>query len=134
MTTIFHSAIDRLKVQAERQDPPDKYVEVPDGLWSSLLPLLPPLPKPSKEGGRPPVEERIIVAAVIQRLKTGCTWKSFGRHYKSGSTVHLRYERWIEAGSAQAILKTIIKYFGRQNLKGLDIEWGEGINLAQKSN
>lgn len=106
----------------EHTDAAEKFVDVPQALWHKIKKYLPEL-EDYPEGGRPPLDERIIVAAVIQRLKSGCSWKSLTESYGSGSTAHLRYRKWCTNETAQQILDTMVEFFGSQNLRGLDSDW-----------
>jgi transposase len=58
------------------------FFDVPDALWRRIEPLLPPeLPKP--KGGRPRVPDRVAMAGILYRLRTGCQWKAIPRVFGS---------------------------------------------------
>ena len=48
---------------------------VSDALWKEIEPLLPPLPRRSPKGGRPPVQHREALAGIIFVLRTGIPWQ-----------------------------------------------------------
>jgi len=75
-------------------------VLVPDELWESFEPLLPP-PKPKKKEGRPRVPDRACLAGIVYLLKTGCQWKWLpvgALGCGSPSTVWRRLQEWTQAG------------------------------------
>lgn len=47
---------------------------VPDELWESVGPLLPP-EKPKPKGGRPRVPDRACLTGIIFVLKSGIPWE-----------------------------------------------------------
>lgn len=72
---------------------------VPDGLWATVEPLLPPFAPRRQGGGSAPVDERAVFTAVVYVLTDGCAWRglppSFG---VSPATAHRRFTTWTEAG------------------------------------
>ena len=70
---------------------------LPDEVWERLSFVLPPTaPKP--KGGRPRMDDRQALDAIIDVLKTGCQWKALPRCLGASSTVHDRFQAWVEAG------------------------------------
>ena len=72
---------------------------VPQELWESIEPLLPPV-KPRNTRGRPPVSNRNCLAGIVYLLKTGCQWKYLPcRELDCGSpaTVWRRLRDWSQA-------------------------------------
>ena len=77
--------------------------QIPDVLWEKIEPLLPPeLPKP--RGGRPRMDNRKAMEAILYVLRTGCAWKALPRSLGAKSTVHDRFQEWRKAGVFQRIL------------------------------
>jgi len=68
-----------------------------DELWGQIAPLL-PSPKPKKRRGRPRVDDRQVMTAILYVLRTGCQWKALPRELGAPSTVHDRYIEWRRAG------------------------------------
>ena len=66
-----------------------KFAEVPDRVWNQIAPLIPA--RKSREG-RPPVADRIVMAGILYRLRTGCQWKALPSQFGSGSTCHRRMQ------------------------------------------
>jgi transposase len=97
---------------------------VPDGLWQEISPLLPPRPKPSPKGGRPPADDGDALRAIIHILRTGTQsqmllTKAFG---VSGSTCWRRFTDWAEAGIWPALHQRLLTRLGR--LGGIDAQHG----------
>ncbi|MFC1612155.1 IS5 family transposase [Myxococcota bacterium] len=97
-----------------------KFSDVPDELWDLVCDLLPPEPyRPL--GGRPPVPNRVILAAIVYRLKTGCQWKALPGQFGSGSTCHRRFQEWVRLGVFRDIFEITLRFY--DDLVGIDWEW-----------
>jgi transposase len=72
---------------------------VPDELWETIEPLLPPEP-PKPKGGRPRVDNRAALSGIIFVLKSGIPWEMFPQEMGCGSgvTCWRRLREWQEAG------------------------------------
>jgi transposase len=96
------------------------FFDVPEKLWARIEPLLPPeLPKPL--GGRPRVPDRVALAGILYRLRTGCQWKAIPKQFGSGSTCHLRLTQWREAGVFRKIHAQLLVYYDKK--RGLRWDW-----------
>lgn len=74
--------------------------QIPDTLWEQIEPLLPPeLPK--LRGGRPRMDNRRAMEAILYVSRTGCKWKALPRGLGAPSTVHGRFQEWRRAGVFQ---------------------------------
>jgi putative transposase len=63
---------------------------IADDLWETLQPLLTPaVPKP--RGGRPRMEDRKALDAIVYVMRMGIRWKALPRSLGAPSTVHDRY-------------------------------------------
>ena len=58
----------------------DPEYQIPDELWERIKPLL-PAPKPKKKPGRPRMDDRKAMTAIIYVLRTGCQWKALPRQH-----------------------------------------------------
>ena len=73
---------------------------ISDALWERIEPLLPPeLPKP--KGGRPRMDNRRAMEAILYVLHTGCKWKTIPHNLGAGSTIHNRFQEWRKTGVFQ---------------------------------
>jgi transposase len=95
-----------------------KFSDVPDALWRRIAPLI---PRKKARTGRPPVPDRVVMAGIIYRLKTGCQWKALPSQFGSGSTCHLRSQQWAAAGVFAAIFSELLRYYDRR--RGIRWEW-----------
>jgi len=68
--------------------------DVTEGQWRIILPLL---PKPSKRG-RPPIDRREVVNAILYVVRTGCQWRQLPHDFPNWKTVYTVFWRWRKAG------------------------------------
>jgi hypothetical protein len=80
--------------------PPRPSRELTEEQWQRVLALLPPQQPPR---GRPNLDHRRMVAAMLWVERTGCSWRALPSHFGPWSTVHSRYLRWRKAGLWSAI-------------------------------
>jgi transposase len=97
-----------------------KYRTVPDELWAAVRPLLPP-ERPKPKGGRPRVPDRVVLAGILYRLRTGCQWKALPGEFSSGSTCHLRMQAWARAGVFTAAFEALVRRYDRR--RGIQWQW-----------
>jgi transposase len=96
------------------------FFEVPDRLWRQIAPLL-PREQLKPRGGRPRVADRIALAGIIYRLRTGCQWKAIPREFGSGSTCHLRMQAWRRQGVFYEIHAKLVQFYKKK--RGLQLRW-----------
>jgi len=89
------------------------FFDLPDRLWKRIEPLL-PREKPKPKGGRPRVPDRVAMAGILYRVRTGCQWKALPRDFGSGSTCHLRMMQWIRAGVFAKIHAELLSYYDKR--------------------
>jgi len=75
----------------------DMGYQIPDDLWERIASML-PKPKPKKKSGRPRMEDRKAMTAILYVLDSGCCWKDLPRSLGAPSTVHDRFQEWRRAG------------------------------------
>lgn len=93
---------------------------LPDAMWERMEPLLPKL-RNSRKGGRPWVANRRIADGIFYVLRTGCQWKAVPREFGSGSTLHRRFQKWVQRGVFRKLWKAgLLEY---DALKGIHWEW-----------
>lgn len=66
-----------------------------DAQWERIRPLLPPQ-KPVT--GRPAIDHRLIVEAMVLVMRTGCSWRALSERFGPWQTVVSRYRRWCKDG------------------------------------
>lgn len=97
-----------------------KYRTVPDELWRVVEPLLPP-ERPKPKGGRPRVPDRVVLAGILYRLRTGCQWKALPSEFGSGSTCHLRLQQWAQARVFTDAFVALLQRYDRR--RGIQWQW-----------
>ena len=65
-----------------------------------------PDPPKSRLGGRPCAEKRKVVAGIFWMLDNGAKWKDLPRRFGSKSTVHRWFQKWMEDGVFEQILRS----------------------------
>jgi putative transposase len=97
--------------------------QISDELWTVLQPLLPvPVNTHRLGGGRPRVSDRRCADAIFYVLRTGCQWQALDQtELCAHSTVHDRFQTWVEAGVFLALWQTGVEQF--DEVHGLDWEW-----------
>lgn len=92
----------------------------PDQLWALIEPILADLDPPASTG-RPRVDPRATLDAVIFRLRTGCQWNWLPAEYPDDSSVHRTFQRWIARGVFERIWAVLVERC--EDLDGVDWAW-----------
>ncbi len=93
---------------------------VPDELWERVEPILDEH-DPPKKTGRPRVDRRDVLDAVVFRLRTGCQWNRLPKEFPDDSTVHRVFQGWVELGVLDRIWAALIEEC--EELGGVSWEW-----------
>jgi putative transposase len=94
--------------------------QIPDALWEQMVRVLPP-PTPKKKDGRPRMDDRQAMTAILYVLRTGCQWKALPRSLGAPSTVHDRFQVWRAACVFERLWQAGLLLY--DELKGLEWEW-----------
>ena len=94
--------------------------EVSDELWDRMAPLILEL-DPPKDTGRPRVNPRNVVDALIFRMRTGCQWNHIPRVYGDDATIHRTFQHWVELGLFPQLWALLVEEC--QDLGLVDWEW-----------
>jgi len=73
-----------------------------DALWEQIEPLLPP-ELPRLRGGRPRMDNRRAMEAILYVLRTGFKWNQLPRSVGAVTTVRKRFLEWRKAGVFQRL-------------------------------
>jgi putative transposase len=73
--------------------------DVTDRQWEVLKRLLPK----TQRNGRPPIDRRRIVNAILYVVRSGCQWRLLPREFPKWKTVYTVFWRWRKAGLWQQI-------------------------------
>ena len=72
---------------------------ITDRLWQRIKSLLPERKSPGPKGGRPPIDDRIVLEAIMFVLESGIPWRLLPRQFKcSRMTCWRRVRDWQELG------------------------------------
>lgn len=94
---------------------------VPDELWERIEPILHEY-DPPKSTGRPRVDQRAALDAIIFRMRSGCQWNQMPRGaFPDDSSVHRTFQRWVELGILDRIWMELIEEC--EELGGVEFEW-----------
>jgi transposase len=96
------------------------FFDVPEALWQRIEPLLPAYPV-SREGGRPRLPLRKVVAGILYVLRTGCQWKAMPREFGSGSAIHDYFQEWTASGVFEKLWRVALTEY--DELVGIDWQW-----------
>jgi transposase len=83
---------------------------VPDSLWAQIEPLL-PRHQPDPRGGRPPIPDRPVLAAIVYMLRAGVPWRLLpAKQLGAGSptTCWRRVHDWQQAGVWEQLHRRIL--------------------------
>jgi transposase len=105
-----------------RPEPPDDPTiwEVDDALWARLAPLL-VNDKPCKKPGRPRRNDRVLVNGLIWLARTGAQWAALPARYGPKSTLHARFQEWVERGVFAHLWAVLLEAY--DDRIGLDWQW-----------
>lgn len=78
--------------------------ELTDDQWAALAPHLPPQRAVT---GRPAKEHRLVVEAILWRLRTGAPWRDLPETYGPWQSVYTRFRRWQRAGVWDRVLAAL---------------------------
>jgi transposase len=78
--------------------------ELTDEQWQRIRPLLPPQ-KPKT--GRPALDHRDMVNAILYVQREGVPWRQLPPRFGSWSTVACRYYRWKRAGIWDGVMSEL---------------------------
>jgi putative transposase len=92
----------------------------PDEVWECVKRAIPPEP-PKPRGGRPRMADRDALNAIFYVLRTGIQWKALPRCLGAASTVHDRFQLWVEQGVFESMWELGLQEYAQQ--VGIEWEW-----------
>jgi len=78
--------------------------ELTDTQWAALEPHFPPQRAAT---GRPAKDHRLIVEAILWRLRTGAPWRDLPERSGPWQSVYTRFRRWQQAGVWARVLTAL---------------------------
>ena len=94
--------------------------EVDDALWAELAPLL-AVDKPRKKPGAPRKADRGLFNGLIWLARTGSQWEQIPRRYGAKSTIHDRFQEWVEYGCFEKAWALLLERYDDE--VGLEWQW-----------
>jgi putative transposase len=91
---------------------------VDDVLWARVAPLL-VITKPRKKPGRPRTADRPLFDGVLWLLRTGAPWKTMPAEFGPQSTIHQRFQEWVQTGAFARAWTLILEEY--DDFVGLDL-------------
>ena len=82
----------------------DRERELTGEQWAVLEPLLPPA---RPRTGRPNKGHRLVVEAILWRLRTGAPWRDLPARFGPWQSVYTRFRRWQRAGVWARVLAAL---------------------------
>ncbi|MDY7992387.1 IS5 family transposase [Paenibacillus polymyxa] len=76
-----------------------------DQQWRQIQDLFPPERKP--QGGRPAVDNRIMLNAMLWVAHSGAPWRDLPDFFPNWKSVYTRFRRWKKAGIWDEVLKHV---------------------------
>ena len=93
---------------------------VPDELWATIEPILAEL-DPPRPTGRPRIDARAALDAIVFRLRSGCQWNRLPAEFPDDSSVHRTLQRWERLGVVDRVWAVLVD--GCAELGGVDWTW-----------
>lgn len=78
--------------------------ELTDEQWARIVPLL---PSQRPVTGRPAKDHRLVLNAILWRIRSGAAWRDLPSEYGSWETIYSRFRRWREAGIWEEVLRAL---------------------------
>ena len=107
-------------MRSKKDDYLDTIWRVPDGLWERMSKVLavydPPAPT-----GRPRIDQRTALNAIIFRIRTGCQWNYLPAEFGWGISVYRTFRRWEEKGIFDILWALLL--IECEELGGVDWHW-----------
>lgn len=91
---------------------------LPEALWARIQAILPAHP-PRPNGGRPPCDDRQIMEGIYYLIVTGMQWCALPRCFGPKSTVHGRFQQWVDAGAFHKLWKRGLLHYDDE----VGIQW-----------
>ncbi len=103
-----------------REQPSPTIWKVPDELWEQIEPILREH-DPPKPTGRPRIDPRAALDAIIFRMRSGCQWNQLPAEFPDDSSVHRTFQRWVQLSIFDSIWAQLVREC--EELGGVNWEW-----------
>jgi transposase len=103
---------------------------ISDKLWDILAPILTEV-DPPKKTGRPRVDARQTLDAVLFRMRSGCQWNQLPERFPDDSSVHRTFQRWVRLGLFERLWAVLLERC--EELGVVDWEWQAADGMLGKA-
>ena len=83
-------------------------MELTDGQWADLEPLLPTGNSGPGKRGRARRDDRQVLEGILWVLRAGARWKDLPKEFPPYQTCHDRFTDWVDGGTLDAILRALL--------------------------
>lgn len=104
--------------------------ELPDELWERIEPILAKHYPPASTG-RPRADLRLMLDAIIYRMRSGVQWNQLPREFGPDSTVHHWFQRFVADGVLREIWAALVRECDA--LGAVSWEWQAADGVMGKS-
>lgn len=104
--------------------------EIPDALWERIEPILARRYPPARTG-RPRADLRLMLDAIIFRMRSGCQWNQLPERFGPSSTVHGWFQRFVSDAALEEIWAALVRECAE--LGGVCWEWQAADGVIGKS-
>lgn len=105
--------------------------DLTDEQWQVLRPLLPA----PKRRGRPPIDRRAILNAVLYLVRTGCQWRQLPAEFPKWKTIYTVFWRWRKSGLWErlhdALRKRLRQSLGKRRTPSAAIIDSQSVRTAE---
>ncbi len=98
--------------------------DIVSSLWFRIKGLLPPKRSPGPKGGRPPVDDRLVLEGIVFVLMSGIAWRFFPRQFGcSRSTCWRRIRDWQQLGIWEKLHAILLAELNRRR----KLRWSRSV-------
>lgn len=105
---------------------------VTDQQWELLEPLFPSDELVNGRQGRPFRKAREVLDGVLWILRTGAQWNEMPGKYPPYQTCHRRFQRWVEIGLMEKILRALAEDLRERGKLDLTEAYIDGTHAGAK--
>ena len=102
-----------------------------DEQWAIVEPLI-PIKRRDDGKGRPRVEARWVLEAILWVLWTGAPWKALPSEYPPYQTVHRRFQEWVQERVIRKILRALAEDLRERGQIDLTETFVDGTHAGAK--
>ena len=87
-------------------------MDLTDEQWQLIQPIINahyphPSPRSLEVGGRPPIDPRPVLDAILWKIRNNAPWYDLPRRYPSHQTAYRRYRLWKRTGLLNQVFHTL---------------------------